>query len=230
MTAWRLSQSLFPPSDEDARRFLLARCRRLLPHAQDTGGFFVALLHKAADAAIAIDPSAAPLLPTAAAPQVAALDAASPPCGTIHGGSIPAEGSAASATTALETSPALDVGSAHLAHLAEIERLAALTIDDDDDDDAGQPAGKSEVEQAKGEDGGEGEAGARERAPYSFFQFTPVEAQTEDMRQLAHFYALRDGFPWSQVTSAGCDLERDRSPPMVADATPPLADALPHTP
>ena len=74
------------------------------------------------------------------------------------------------------------------------------------------------------------EAGARERAPYSFFQFTPVEAQTEDMRQLAHFYALRDGFPWSQVTSAGCDLERDRSPPMVADATPPLADALPHTP
>ena len=85
------------------------------------------------------------------------------------------------------------------AHFAEIERLAALALDDDDDDtEAHPPVGKSELDHGKGGDGG-GEGEARERAPYSFFQFTPVEVQSEDMRQLAHFYGLRDDFPWSQV-------------------------------
>uniref|UniRef100_A0A0N5AL57 tRNA (cytosine(34)-C(5))-methyltransferase n=1 Tax=Syphacia muris TaxID=451379 RepID=A0A0N5AL57_9BILA len=40
------SPSFFPPADEDAKTFNLHRCCRILPHAQDTGGFFVALLKK----------------------------------------------------------------------------------------------------------------------------------------------------------------------------------------
>ena len=183
MSTWRLSQSLFPPSPDEATQFALHRCRRLLPHAQDTGGFFVALLRKGADATIGIDPSAAPLLPGGRAPRVA-----------TPGEATTSDGAAA---------PELQTAEVESAHLAEIERLAALALDDDDDDvDATQPAGKSDADKGKVGDagGGEGEGEARERAPYSFFQFTPVEGQTEDMRQLAHFYGLRDDFPWSQVT------------------------------
>ncbi|CAM9296752.1 unnamed protein product, partial [Ectocarpus fasciculatus] len=38
------SQSLAPPSDEEAELFQLDRCHRILPHDNDTGGFFVAVL------------------------------------------------------------------------------------------------------------------------------------------------------------------------------------------
>lgn len=42
----RIRQSCFPPSIEEAETFHLERCIRCLPHDNDTGGFFVALLHK----------------------------------------------------------------------------------------------------------------------------------------------------------------------------------------
>lgn len=37
---------MFPPSPEDAPKFHLDRCIRVLPHQQNTGGFFIALLEK----------------------------------------------------------------------------------------------------------------------------------------------------------------------------------------
>ena len=40
--------SMWPPSQEVAKRMHLERCARLLPHDQDTGGFFIALLRRKA--------------------------------------------------------------------------------------------------------------------------------------------------------------------------------------
>jgi len=38
--------SMFPPSEQEAQSMHLERCIRVLPHHQDTGGFFIALLKK----------------------------------------------------------------------------------------------------------------------------------------------------------------------------------------
>ena len=42
----RFKPSFFPPPLETAKALHLERCMRFLPHFQDTGGFFVAVLHK----------------------------------------------------------------------------------------------------------------------------------------------------------------------------------------
>ncbi|VDN50185.1 unnamed protein product [Dracunculus medinensis] len=39
-------QSMFPPNAEEKEKFHLNRCFRILPHSQNTGGFFVAVLRK----------------------------------------------------------------------------------------------------------------------------------------------------------------------------------------
>ena len=44
----KLLVSMFPPAPEIAATYHLNRCMRILPHAQDTGGFFICLLHKKA--------------------------------------------------------------------------------------------------------------------------------------------------------------------------------------
>ncbi|CAL1544176.1 unnamed protein product [Lymnaea stagnalis] len=38
--------TIFPPTKEEAEKFHLERCLRILPHQQDSGGFFVAVLQK----------------------------------------------------------------------------------------------------------------------------------------------------------------------------------------
>ena len=43
-----LRWSLFPPNPEVANKFHLERCLRILPHQQNTGGFFVSVLKKVA--------------------------------------------------------------------------------------------------------------------------------------------------------------------------------------
>ena len=45
----QIRRSMFPPPKEEAERLHLERCWRMLPHDQDTGGFFVALLRKVKD-------------------------------------------------------------------------------------------------------------------------------------------------------------------------------------
>ncbi|XP_046386703.1 tRNA (cytosine(34)-C(5))-methyltransferase isoform X2 [Ischnura elegans] len=42
----QIRPTMYPPSPENASKFNLDRCIRLLPHHQDTGGFFVAVLQK----------------------------------------------------------------------------------------------------------------------------------------------------------------------------------------
>ncbi|XP_074641115.1 RNA cytosine-C(5)-methyltransferase NSUN2-like isoform X2 [Tubulanus polymorphus] len=39
-------KTMFPPSTDDAENLRLERCLRILPHHQNTGGFFIAVLHK----------------------------------------------------------------------------------------------------------------------------------------------------------------------------------------
>ncbi|TKR93807.1 hypothetical protein L596_008197 [Steinernema carpocapsae] len=41
-----IQQSMFPPTEEEAEKYHLNRSFRVFPHAQDTGGFFVAVLTK----------------------------------------------------------------------------------------------------------------------------------------------------------------------------------------
>ncbi|XP_050356075.1 tRNA (cytosine(34)-C(5))-methyltransferase [Nymphalis io] len=47
---WRtvVRPQMFPPKPEDAERYHLDKCIRILPHHQDTGGFFVAVFEKTA--------------------------------------------------------------------------------------------------------------------------------------------------------------------------------------
>jgi hypothetical protein len=42
-------KSMFPPTEEEAKEFHLDRSFRILPHHQNSGGFFVAILRKTAD-------------------------------------------------------------------------------------------------------------------------------------------------------------------------------------
>ena len=44
----RIRQSCFPPTEEEAAKFHLERCMRIMPQDMDTGGFFVCLLKKVA--------------------------------------------------------------------------------------------------------------------------------------------------------------------------------------
>lgn len=41
-----ICQSMFPPTNEEVEEFHLNRSFRILPHAQNSGGFFVAIIRK----------------------------------------------------------------------------------------------------------------------------------------------------------------------------------------
>lgn len=72
LSAGKLQSFFWPPTAEEAADMHLERCLRLLPHDANTGGFFVALLHKEEAAATA---AAAPAAVDAAAPAAAAAGA-----------------------------------------------------------------------------------------------------------------------------------------------------------
>ncbi|XP_064610384.1 LOW QUALITY PROTEIN: RNA cytosine-C(5)-methyltransferase NSUN2-like [Liolophura sinensis] len=42
----QIRSSMFPPSEKEAQTYNMNRCLRILPHHQDTGGFFIAVIHK----------------------------------------------------------------------------------------------------------------------------------------------------------------------------------------
>ena len=44
--ARKVLPTMFPPPTEQLRELHLERCMRVLPHYQDTGGFFIAVLEK----------------------------------------------------------------------------------------------------------------------------------------------------------------------------------------
>jgi 16S rRNA C967 or C1407 C5-methylase (RsmB/RsmF family) len=64
----RLRDSFFPPSAEEASRFHLERCMRILPHKQDTGGFFISVLRKTAE--IVSKPAVVAVAATSTADQI----------------------------------------------------------------------------------------------------------------------------------------------------------------
>ena len=73
LSAGKLQGFFWPPTAEEAADMHLERCLRLLPHDANTGGFFVALLHKEEVPAAAAAPAAA--AQAAAAPAAAAAGA-----------------------------------------------------------------------------------------------------------------------------------------------------------
>ncbi|RHY01229.1 hypothetical protein DYB36_002938 [Aphanomyces astaci] len=48
LRGYRLTRSMFPPDEQDGNVVHLERCLRFVPHDQNTGGFFVAVLEKVA--------------------------------------------------------------------------------------------------------------------------------------------------------------------------------------
>lgn len=50
-----IAQSMFPPTEEEIKEFNLDRSFRILPHAQNSGGFFVAIIRKTADLETKLD-------------------------------------------------------------------------------------------------------------------------------------------------------------------------------
>ena len=180
---WRLCRTLFAPPAEAVAALALHRCLRVLPHAQDTGGFFVALLHKRAGACIAPPPCATPLLRTG-------------------GGGTPA-------TSAQEAELALQLeGLGALGGDDDEEGGDAPLPKGEGGKGGGEGGGAAaELEPADAgaaEGGGEGgvEGGRARGTPFSFFSFTPVAAEGTVAAELARFYGLSADFPWAQLLSS----------------------------
>lgn len=185
MESSRLSRSLFPPSAEEAAALALHRCLRVLPHGQDTGGFFVALLRKResakmgstkmGSAKIGIDPCAEALL------------AMEPPSSDLPAALT------SDCTTALTEAPTEAAGAEAAGGEAHEDAAGVLPMPSplhgcagDEDDDEDVPAAKAKVS----------------REVFCFFAFTPVDAEGEAMCQLKTFYGLSESFPWAQLFSS----------------------------
>jgi 16S rRNA C967 or C1407 C5-methylase (RsmB/RsmF family) len=69
-----LKATMWPPTSEEADKMHLERCMRVLPHQQDTGGFFIAVLAKRAVVSTARPTDAA--APAVVVPQSTVLSAA----------------------------------------------------------------------------------------------------------------------------------------------------------
>ena len=136
--AWRLAPSLFPPGRDEADRLALHRCMRLLPHANDTGGFFVAALRKpgpageqeaAAESAVAAAATAASEAAAAMARVEAAMAAARKAASEGDAGEA-----AKAAQVAKEAAEAAAVAvaaaeAASSASAARAERVAAAAVE-----------------------------------------------------------------------------------------------------
>jgi 16S rRNA C967 or C1407 C5-methylase (RsmB/RsmF family) len=70
-----LRTSMFPPTAEEIAAFHPERCMRVVPHAQDTGGFFIALLRKTGETHGVKNPAAYAKLMAAQAAAAAAGEA-----------------------------------------------------------------------------------------------------------------------------------------------------------
>ncbi len=77
----RLLPSMFPPNAAEAAGLRLERTMRVLPHMQDSGGFFIAMFEKmpTAEGAPAKPPAAAAAAAVAAAASAAAASTAAAP-------------------------------------------------------------------------------------------------------------------------------------------------------
>jgi len=208
---WKLRTSLFPPPPEVAAAMQLEHAIRVLPHQQDTGGFFVALLKKAAGAKIGVPDAAASLL----APRRAARRDA-PPCAaavegpraSLSGASAGEEGGAIATGHAVGTDAGVDAASPEA--LEEEAMAAARDADDAEEEGSGkvakQPGSGEGAQQAETEEGGAsgtgGDAGGAVAGKGGeWLDCTPVAPDSEEAVLLENFYGLGNDFPWASLLS-----------------------------
>lgn len=135
----KIRPSMFAPPAEQAASFHLERCLRVLPHNQNTGGFFVALFEKLAE----VEGNSLARAPAAAGSSAAAAAAAA--------ASGAAEASAGAAEATAEAAGADGEGAAE----AEGQSRKARK------QQAGGSASAAASEQAASSGGGGGEGGAK---------------------------------------------------------------------
>jgi len=195
---WRLQPSLFAPTAAEAEAFALHRCARLLPHSQDTGGFFVALLRKsAAGASVGVPECAAPLLAPRGKPEPAAATATDAGLEATEATADPAGGGAACVGDA-ETGAEADEGGAGLVLEPALRQLLD-SVGEDEAAAGGGAGGRAEK--------GRREAGRGGGAPLAGdglrrLSFTPVGAESAVGAQLREFFGLGPHFPFAQLLSA----------------------------
>ena len=166
----------------------LHRCMRVLPHQNDTGGFFVALLHKRE---ARVDASSTTShVDHATVPVEGAPHPQPPP--PVPADSLPSELCAvgdAELGKPLETAPLMaSYGSTadQLAHEESELRALVDALDDDGDDDGIAAGAKPPPPNPGGE---------------TRLAFTAVAADGELARSLTSFYRLSDRFPWHALLS-----------------------------
>jgi len=176
----QLRPSMFPPTAEEIATFKPERCVRIVPHSQDTGGFFIALLRKTGETHGVKNPAAyAKLMQAQAAAQAAAAAAGGAAPSSSPDPVVPdAEDDAAAraAQSVLAELPDTDGADAAGAK----DALAALPAGLDDL--AGTKGHKQAV---KGKDGGGRIKGTTEDP------FEPMDPET--VRKIIDFYGLSHG-------------------------------------
>ena len=183
---------MFPPTEEEQQQMHLDRCMRILPHHQNTGGFFVAVFRKVGECPRLNETTLLPSSVDTAAEQKEKEDS-----------KAEGEKNDASIDGKIDDSTAKD------------EAGGEDDEDDDDDDDDEKHDDKD------AEENGQGDEKNTEKRAYSPppngkiknaafvedpFVFLSWEKDGELLQNLKDFYGFGDDFPMEQV---GCDDHRD---------------------
>jgi len=161
-----LRLSMFPPTEEEKQKFKLERCMRVLPHSQDTGGFFITLLRKTAPTPNMKNP-----------PRAKAMTAAA----------TSTEGAPASSPTDDETSAAAAAAQSVLAQLPDLDGEGGATLPAGLDDPEGS---KSHKQAKKGQSKQEEKEKTKEKK-FNEDPFEPMNAET--VNKIISFYGLSSG-------------------------------------
>lgn len=167
-----LKGSMFPPSAAEIASAHLERCMRVVPHSQDTGGFFIVLLRKTGETHGIKNPAAyAKAMEAAAANGAAAAPNASPDAAVVDEADAAA---AAAAQSVLAELPELDGDAAP----GSAEALAALPAGLDD------PVGSKGHKQAV-------KAKPADKQKFNDDPFEPMNAAA--VSKIIEFYGLAHG-------------------------------------
>ena len=166
-----LKGSMFPPSAAEVASAHLERCMRVVPHSQDTGGFFIVLLRKTGETVGIRNPAAyARAMEAAAANGAAAAPTASPDATVVD------EADAAAAAAAQSV----------LAELPDLEDGDAAVLPDS----AALPAGLDDPVGSKGHKLAVKSKPA-EKAKFNEDPFEPMNATA--VSKIIEFYGLSHG-------------------------------------
>lgn len=209
VNAHKLLPSMFTPPPERSAPLRLGRCMRVLPHLQNTGGFFIAVIQRAATPPnpLAPPPAAAPATVAAAAESPATVAPASRP------GAVPATAAPAAPTDCTNPTSRAAGSAAAPAGVATSDDVTS-----DPSGDAGVPASTttsssaaqaaappqlhSHIDQQKGKPAAAHvlrvlHCGAKNRGSYdALYELTPSWHA-----ELGAFYGLPATFPYEQLIS-----------------------------